>query len=188
MEPRHRNAVLQCWKSLQELLDVHHINNYLLANSIFTFEDYGLVNNEPTEERQRIQLLQIVLKRTQAWPILIDALNNAGQQSLANQLVAALNDASDHRKIEENHHVTEELKLCIREDCEHVREVWADYLLVSDMNKIFKAVEVVETNGSRIRSEIISTYDYLAVTGRRTFIAEGDPGSGKTTANFLNMR
>lgn len=188
MEPNHRNAVQQCWKSLQELLDVHNINNSLLANSIFTFEDHSLVNNEPTEELRRIKLLQIVIKKTEAWPVLIDALNFAGQQSLANQLVAALNDVQNHRKIDENHHVTQELKLCIREDCEHVREVWADYLLKSDMNKVFKAVEVVETNGSRIRSEIISTYDYLAVVGRRSFIAEGDPGSGKTTAHFLNMR
>jgi len=80
----------QCWTELQESLDVHNVNNYLRGHLIFNATDFESVNNEQTEERRRMKLLEIVKRKDNGLQTLLDGLSRNGQNFLAKQLQDAL--------------------------------------------------------------------------------------------------
>lgn len=107
------------------------------------------------------------------WAGLLEALKKAKQTFLVEKMTnrcSALFDRHAKRS-----------RKAIKLHCENVRETWQDFLLFTDLNEIFQPLEVIETNGTRVKNIAITNYDYLMDENKCVYLIEGDPGVGKTT-------
>ena len=185
MNVQEKAALLSCSENLINDMDVLSVLVHLRGVKVLTKNDFDRLNakNQTTQEKA-IALLDLLPTKDNSFRYLIEALTKTNQKWLAKALETQRSASPKLSTFPSPINIADiqkELKLRLKEDCEHIREMWSDFLLVTEMEKVYEPLIVIETNGTRVKNEEVNSYEYLTVEGRRIFLIEGDPGTGKTT-------